>query len=127
MTTSIKITKNKGGAPLGNTNSAKSKLFIGMVRKLIAHDELSLPENKRRLQMAASKLLNYAAHGEEWAVKMLADRLDGKAVQGVELTGADGEPVNFFNAATLRGMSPEKVAQLQTLLKEAGSLSESGQ
>ena len=34
-----------------------------------------------------------AEEGEAWAVKEIADRLDGKAIQATEITGADGEPL----------------------------------
>ena len=34
-----------------------------------------------------------ATNGEAWAVKELIDRMDGKAIQAQEITGADGAPL----------------------------------
>lgn len=51
-------------------------------------------EDSKRLRDAAEKLLDLAAQGEPWAVQMLADRLDGKPAQQVQLSGdADGAPI----------------------------------
>lgn len=112
------MSTNKGGAPQNNKNAARAKLFQDSLRKIIVQEE-SLPEKKRRLHKAADQLLNQAAKGEEWAIKELANRLDGKAVQGVELAGPEGESLNMFDAGSLRHMSPEKVQELKSLLKEA--------
>ncbi len=70
-----------GGAPEGNTNATKNKPFWGAVTRAIAQ------EDGKRLREAAEKLLTEASKGEPWAVQMLADRLDGKAMQAVEHSG----------------------------------------
>jgi hypothetical protein len=108
------------GAPLGNKNGSKGKMFLNTLRLIIAQEETTLPEGRRRLRLAADRLIALAAEGEEWAIKELANRLDGKAVQGVELSGSEGA-VNFFNPATLRNLSPDETNQLQILLKKAAS------
>jgi len=117
------IERNKGGAKPGNTNAAKGKIFLAQLRVLIATDEMELPEKKRRLRKAAEQLLNQAAKGHEWAIKELANRLDGKATQGVELANPDGTPVNFFDVGMLRGMSQKELVSLKELLAKAGTLS----
>ena len=63
----------------GNTAAAKGKLFDQALRRAIAQDDAG------RLRGAAEKLLTCAAEGEPWALSMLADRLDGKAPQSVEV------------------------------------------
>ncbi len=73
------------GAPVGNQNAAKSRLFYGALSRAIAQDD------GERLRKAAEKLLDLASGGEAWAVKELADRLDGKAPQAI--TGDEGGPV----------------------------------
>jgi hypothetical protein len=70
----------RGGQP-GNQNATKSKPFWHAIDRAIAQ------EDGRRLREAAEKLLNAAAAGESWAIKELADRLDGKAHQAVEVSG----------------------------------------
>lgn len=69
------------GAPVGNLNSTKKQRAFGdALSRAIAQDDGA------RLRQAAEKLLDLAASGEQWAVKELADRLDGKSPQGVDLT-----------------------------------------
>jgi len=114
-------TRNKGGAPLGNNNASKGRPFLDQLRKIIAADDLDPKVKVKRLRQAAEQLLSQAARGEEWAIKELANRLDGRAIQGVEVTNPDGSGLNFFDAATLRGFPPEKLMQLRSLLKEAGA------
>lgn len=71
-----------GGAPLGNQNATKNKPFWDAITRAIAQ------EDGKRLRQAAEKLLTAAAAGEQWAVKELGDRLDGRPAQAI--TGADG-------------------------------------
>jgi hypothetical protein len=54
-------------------------MFEGALKRAIAQDDGS------RLRAAAETLLTKAADGEPWALQMLADRLDGKASQSVEV------------------------------------------
>ena len=75
---------NKGGAPLGNTNSAKSRLFYDKLRKV-------LTQEPHRLNVVAESLIASAEAGEAWAIKELIDRVDGKAIQAVE--NSDGSPL----------------------------------
>lgn len=72
------------GAPVGNLNAAKSKRWYETLDRAIKQDE------GQRLRQAAEKLLDLAASGEQWAVKELGDRLDGKPTQQTELSGPDG-------------------------------------
>lgn len=69
-----------GGAPQGNNNAGRNKPFWRAIDRAIVQDD------GKRLREAAEKLLDLAAQGEQWAVKELADRLDGKAAQAIELT-----------------------------------------
>lgn len=57
---------------------ARIKRFIAAIERAIAQD------SGDRLRAAAEKLLDLAAAGESWALRELADRLDGKASQVVE-------------------------------------------
>lgn len=50
-------------------------------------DRAILQDDGKRLRDAAEKLLDLAAEGEQWAVKELADRLDGKPTQATLLDG----------------------------------------
>ena len=74
----------ESGNPAGNP---KSKRFYA------ALDRAIIQEDRKRLRAAAEKLLSLAAEGEQWAVQMLADRLDGKAAQSVTISGDEENPL----------------------------------
>jgi hypothetical protein len=77
------------GAPKGNDNAKKGKLFYNELRKaLVQHDQL-------KLRQIADKLVEKAIDGESWAVKEIIDRVDGKAIQATEISGADGEDLKL--------------------------------
>ena len=63
------------GEPLGNSNALKGKVWNDALRRAIASDQ------RFRVLKAAQRLLDEAAQGEPWAIKELADRLDGKPKQ----------------------------------------------
>ena len=63
----------------GNTNQSKTKPFWRAIDKALAQ------EDGKRLRAAAEKLLDLAASGEQWAVKELADRMDGRPNQTSEV------------------------------------------
>jgi hypothetical protein len=75
------------GAPIGNQNAAKSRVFSDALRRAIAQDD------GVRIRKAAEKMLDLAAEGEQWAVKEVFDRLEGKAAQSLSVTGADEGPI----------------------------------
>lgn len=63
-----------GGRP------AQARLFDDALRRAIAQN------SAKKVRDAAEKLLDLAAAGEAWAIKELADRLDGKAAQTIDVT-----------------------------------------
>lgn len=77
------------GAPQNNNNAGKNKPFWRALDKAIAQ------EDGKRLRAAAEKLLDLAAQGEQWAVKELADRMDGKSAQVI--AGDSENPLTVIN------------------------------
>lgn len=71
------------GAPIGNKNAQKGQMWNDSLRKAIAQDD------GRRLRASVEQLLNLASNGEPWAIKELADRLDGRPNQMNALKGPD--------------------------------------
>jgi hypothetical protein len=55
----------------------KARLFYGALKRAVAQDDAD------RLRKTAETLLDLAAQGEPWAVKELADRLDGRPAQTI--------------------------------------------
>lgn len=84
MTLPVNSTVDKGGAPIGNDNAKKGKLFYDQLRKvLVQNDQL-------KLRQVSEKLVDAAIEGEPWAVKEIIDRMDGKPVAVQEIQGPDG-------------------------------------
>lgn len=67
------------GAPLGNQNSSMEKrIFANAIRKKAIQDK------SRRLHSIAEILMQKAEEGDMAAIREVGDRLDGKAMQGIE-------------------------------------------
>lgn len=49
-----------------------------------------------KLRAIAEKLVIAAEAGESWAIKEVADRIDGKPMQAVEHSGEDGAPISMI-------------------------------
>jgi hypothetical protein len=83
MTLPVEST-NKGGAPEGNDNAKKGKMFYDQLRKVLVQND------QRKLRNISDKLVEAAEKGEAWAIKEIMDRMDGKPVAIQELQGPDG-------------------------------------
>ena len=77
------------GAPKGNDNARKGRLFFEQLRKELVQ------EDAIKLRMIARKLVESAQDGEPWAIKEIMDRVDGKAIQATEISGTDGEDLKM--------------------------------
>ena len=64
---STELATNKGGAPLGNQNAKKGKLWTDALRKAIA-------QNPHKLRLAAEKLLDDASEGNIMAIKEIKEK-----------------------------------------------------
>ena len=71
----------------GNPHGRPKKQFSEVLQRAIVQDD------GKRLRMVIEKLLDKAAEGEPWAVKELADRLEGKPAQSVQLSGDEDNPI----------------------------------
>jgi cytochrome c553 len=80
----------------GNTLGGRPKLFDAALRRAIAADD------GKRIRDCAEQLLDLAAAGEQWAVRELIDRLDGKAVQIAEVSIADARVDELSDDQLLR-------------------------
>lgn len=73
------------GAPAGNSNAKKGKAWFDALRKECIQ--------RGALAEIAKVVVDKAVAGEQWAVNEVANRFDGKPAQAVEVSGADGGPV----------------------------------
>lgn len=63
------------GAPIRNTNAKKGGIWSDALRRVIVRD------NSERLRVSIEQLLDLASIGGPWAIRELADRLDGRPKQ----------------------------------------------
>ena len=75
---------NKVGAPEGNDNAKKGKMFYDQLRKILVQND------QFKLRKISEKLAEAAEKGEAWAIKEIMDRMDGKPVAIQEVTGPNG-------------------------------------
>ncbi len=75
------------GAPFGNQNAKEGRIWRDTLRRAL------LAEDGKRLRAIADALVSKAEEGDVPAIREIGDRLDGKVAQSVEMTGADGGPV----------------------------------
>jgi hypothetical protein len=80
-------------APIGNQNARKAKEWFDALRKEAIQ--------KGTLAKVAKLVCEKAEIGEVWAIQELANRFDGKPAQAVEVSGADGGPVETVTRYTL--------------------------
>ncbi len=79
-------------APEGNQNAAQGKRFKLAVQAALQRKG---KDQWEALTDVAEKLVDEALNGNMAAIKEVADRIEGKPAQQVELTGADGGPLQI--------------------------------
>lgn len=90
----VKSTKNKGGAPKGNKNAAKSKPWQDAINRALAR--YGNGDKDGGLNRLADELIKKCEEGDLSALKELGDRIEGKAAQSVTLSGDDENPLTVF-------------------------------
>lgn len=112
------------GAPLGNNNRAKGKMFQAALKRVLAkkHSTLALG-----LEKAAEVLETEAIEKRDLdAVKEIADRIDGRATAGHEISGPGGGPIETFSldATALSRLTDEERDNLERALPALWKLRE---
>jgi len=79
------MAKSKGGAPLGNKNATKNRVWADAVRRACLRGDT--------LNELADALIREALDGDMTAMREIGDRLDGKSVQAI--TNEEGGPVEL--------------------------------
>ena len=78
----------RGGQP-GNENAKKAKIWQQAIKRALARKASSNVDGG--LDMVADNLVDAAIDNkDQWAIKEIGDRIDGKSVQAIEGTGEGG-------------------------------------
>jgi hypothetical protein len=99
-----------GGAPEGNQNAKKAKIVEGGLRRALARDDWKLFND------GCQKIAEAFGKGEAWAAQFVADRVDGRVSQPVELgidpTGVEALSIfgTFMAEAVGRAQAPDAQA-----------------
>ena len=80
---------NKGGAPKGNNNAGKNKVWSLAIERAVKK-RFGKKETLDALEELALKLLENCEKGDLPALKELGDRLEGKPTQTIQGTGENG-------------------------------------
>jgi hypothetical protein len=80
----------------------KEKSFANMLRIAIMAPGAS---GEPKLREVAEKLVDEAVKGESWAVKEVADRLDGKPAQAI-IGDDESDPIRLIHAIERRIVRP---------------------
>jgi hypothetical protein len=75
------------GAPIGNQNAAKSKIWNAAIHRALERRSASRADGIKEIDALAEKLLELVAKGDLLALKEFGDRIDGKPAQAVDLSG----------------------------------------
>jgi hypothetical protein len=78
-----------GGQP-GNQNAAKGARWREAIMRALARRKGTVDQG---LDAAADKLVALVERGDKWALDHLAERMDGKAPQGITLSGDAENPL----------------------------------
>ena len=70
------------GAPLGNNNAAKGKLWTDAIKRALARRSDTVEGGLNDL---ADTFIEAVANGDAWAMKELGDRLEGKSAQSMDV------------------------------------------
>jgi len=104
---------NKGGAPKGNRNAAKSRDWEAALRRALANYERGECKRSEALYRIAFRVIEHALespfeeHGAMDAIKEIACRLDGK-------------PTEFRETVTRRELSELSDAELEAIARGEG-------
>lgn len=79
-------------AAIGNQNAYKNKPWADALHRAMARYEGG---KENALNLIADQTVKLAVSGEQWAIKEVGDRTDGKAAQAVTVSGDPDNPVGF--------------------------------
>jgi len=94
----------------GNSNSGqrKDKLIRDALMVAVNRVQEGDPQGRKKLAIAAAAVVEKAVEGDLAAFKEIADRIDGKAPQSVDVTTRHEQPIFELTDAELEKIIAEK-------------------
>ena len=83
--------QTEAGKARGRKGAMTSALVVALNRET---DEIVDGKPTKKLAQIVRQLVNKAGDGDLQAIKEVFDRIDGKAMQALELSGLDGKPID---------------------------------
>lgn len=79
------------GAPLGNQNAARGRIWRNAIERALERRSKSRTDGIKEIDALADELLKLVAAGDLGALKEFGDRMDGKPAQAI-IGGDDDDP-----------------------------------
>lgn len=89
------------GAPVGNQNAARAKLWRAAIGRALERRSASRTDGIKEIDALADQLLNLVAMGDLGALKEFGDRMDGKPAQAIIGGDEDDPPIKTVNRIEL--------------------------
>lgn len=86
------------GAPIGNKNGAKGRQFLQALEMALdskGGDKINPIGRMKPLVQMSERLIEKAVEGDGFALKEIADRLDGKPRQALDLGSQPDNPIKI--------------------------------
>jgi hypothetical protein len=80
-------------APIGNRNAARGRFWRDAVWNAL--EKRHVGGHQEALQQLANVLIDKCLAGDVPALRELGDRLEGKVMQRLEISGEDGNPITI--------------------------------
>ena len=73
------------GGQLGNSNATKAHAWRGALNRALAQYQSDMVPRGQALNLIAERVVRQALEGDRDSIAEIANRLDGKAVQGISV------------------------------------------
>lgn len=83
------------GAPVGNRNAAKAKVWRSAIERALERRTVSRADGVKEIDALADELLKLVAAGDLGALKEFGDRMDGKPAQAIIGGDEDDAPLTI--------------------------------
>lgn len=95
----------------------RTRIFTDMMREVLKDKIATDPQKRTKLRLMCEAMVNEAIKGNARAFKESRDTVDGRPVQALELSGADGGPIDLDVEGDSDTVNDKRIAEL---LKKAG-------